>query len=108
MLSYPSAETVAHGKKNVPPQLHETRSCAQLGRTLWKKRAGYHVQSRVEAQMNRLKLFGVRIMSRDPDGQTAEIQIRIVIMTRFSALDRAEFEAIALKRRGKGDHQPER
>ncbi|MCE8459546.1 hypothetical protein LZ188_24000, partial [Rhodovulum sulfidophilum] len=35
-------------------------------------------QHRVEAQMNRLKLFGERIMSRDPDGQTAEIQIRII------------------------------
>ena len=27
--------------------------------------------------MNCLKLFGERIMSRDPDRQTAEIQIRI-------------------------------
>ncbi|MBL3567313.1 IS5/IS1182 family transposase, partial [Rhodovulum sulfidophilum] len=48
-----------------------------------------------EAQMNRLKLFGERIMSRDPDRQTAEIQIRIAIMNRFSALGRAEIEAIA-------------
>jgi len=28
--------------------------------------------------MNRLKLFGERIMSREPDRQTAEIQIRII------------------------------
>ncbi len=28
--------------------------------------------------MNRLKLFGERIMSRDPDRQTAEILIRII------------------------------
>ncbi|MBL3597694.1 IS5/IS1182 family transposase, partial [Rhodovulum sulfidophilum] len=62
---------------------------------LWKKWAGYHVRSRVEAQMNRLKLFGERIMSRDPDRQTAEIQIHIAIMNRFSALGRAEIEAIA-------------
>ena len=62
---------------------------------LWKKWAAYHVRSRVEAQMNRLKLFGERIMSRDPDRQTAEIQIRIAIMNRFSALGRAEIEAIA-------------
>ncbi|OLS51889.1 transposase [Rhodovulum sulfidophilum] len=45
--------------------------------------------------MNCLKLFGERIMSRDPDRQTAEIQIRIAIMNRFSALGRAEIEAIA-------------
>ncbi|MBL3553354.1 transposase [Rhodovulum sulfidophilum] len=54
------------------------RATRCLGRALWKKWAGYHVRSRVEAQMNRLKLFGERIMSRDPDRQTAEIQIRII------------------------------
>lgn len=35
--------------------------------------------------MNRLKLCGERIMSRDPDHQTAEIRIRIAIMNRCSA-----------------------
>ncbi|MBL3595330.1 IS5 family transposase [Rhodovulum sulfidophilum] len=54
------------------------RAMRHLGRALWKKWAGDHVRSRVEAQMNRLKLFGERIMSRDPDRQTAEIQIRII------------------------------
>lgn len=44
--------------------------------------------------MNCLKLFGERIISRDPDSQTAEIQIRIAIMNRFSALSRAEIEAV--------------
>ncbi|MBL3587891.1 IS5/IS1182 family transposase, partial [Rhodovulum sulfidophilum] len=33
------------------------RATRHLGRALWKKWAGYHVRSRVEAQMNRLKLF---------------------------------------------------
>jgi len=66
----------------------------RLGRALWKRWADYHVRSRVEAQMNRLKLFGERIMSRDPDRQTAEIQIRIAIMNRFSVPGRAEIEAI--------------
>ena len=70
------------------------RATRHLGRALWKKWAGYHVRSRVEAQMNCLKLFGERIMSRDPDRQTAEIQIRIAIMNRFSALGRAEIEAV--------------
>jgi len=45
--------------------------------------------------MNRLKLFGERIVSRDPDRQTAEIQIRIAIMNRCSAPGRAEIEAVA-------------
>ena len=34
-------------------------------------------------------------MSRDPDRQAAEIQIRIAIMNRVSALGRAEIKAIA-------------
>jgi hypothetical protein len=71
------------------------RATRRLGRTLWKRWADYHVRSRIEAQMNRLKLFGERIMSRDPDRQTAEIQIRIAIMNRFSALPRAEIVAVA-------------
>ncbi|MBL3594345.1 IS5/IS1182 family transposase, partial [Rhodovulum sulfidophilum] len=56
------------------------------GRALWKKWAGYHVRSRVEAQMNRLKLFGERIMSRDPDRQTAELQVRIAVLNGYTAL----------------------
>lgn len=71
------------------------RATRHLGRALWKRWAGYHVRSRVEARMNCLKLFGERIMSRDPRRQTAEIQIRIAIMNRTSALGRAEIEAVA-------------
>lgn len=54
------------------------RATRHLGRALWKRWAGYHVRSRVEARMNCLKAFGERIMSRDPDRQTAEIHIRIL------------------------------
>ncbi len=45
--------------------------------------------------MNRLKLFGERIMSRDPGHQTAEIPIRIAIMTHCLALGKAEIIAVA-------------
>ena len=69
----------------------------------------YHAPSRVEAlplgtvltqcpagqRMNRRKLLGDRFMSRDPDRQIAEIQIRIAIMNRCSALGRAEIKALA-------------
>ncbi|BAQ70394.1 transposase [Rhodovulum sulfidophilum] len=71
------------------------RATRHLGRALWKKWARYHVRSRVEARMNCLKRFGERIMSRDPERQTAEIHIRIAIMNTFSALGRAEIEAVA-------------
>ena len=45
--------------------------------------------------MNRLTPFGERILSRDADRQTAEIQIRIAITNRLSAFGRAKIEAIA-------------
>ena len=71
------------------------RATQRLGWALWKKWTRYHVRSGVEAKMNCLKLFGERIMSRPPDRQTAEIQIRIAIMNRFNALGRAEIIAVA-------------
>ncbi|OCX59735.1 transposase [Thioclava sp. SK-1] len=70
------------------------RATQRLGRSIWKKGTDYHARSRVEAQMNHLKLLGDRIMSRDPDRQTAEIQIRIAIMNRCSALGQAEIKAV--------------
>ena len=36
--------------------------------------------------MRRLKSFGERIASRDPDRQTAEIHTRIALMNRFAAV----------------------
>ena len=45
--------------------------------------------------MNCLKLFGERIMSRDPARQTAEIHIRVALMNRFNALGTAEIERVA-------------
>ncbi len=44
--------------------------------------------------MNCLKLFGERIISRDPDRQTAEIQILIASMNSFTALGRDEIKVI--------------
>jgi hypothetical protein len=37
-----------------------------------------------------LKAFGDRIAARDPDRQTAEIQICIALINRFSALGTAD------------------
>ncbi len=39
--------------------------------------------------MRRLKSFGERIASQDPDRQTAEIHTRAAPMSRFSALGQA-------------------
>lgn len=40
--------------------------------------------------MRFLKDFGVRILARDPDCQTAEVQIHIALVSRFSALGAVE------------------
>jgi hypothetical protein len=66
------------------------RATRQYGRAFWKRWTGYHARSRVEAKLRCLKAFGERIAARDPDHQTAEIQIRIALMNRFSALGTAE------------------
>jgi hypothetical protein len=46
--------------------------------------------------MRCLESFGERIAARDPDRQTAEIDIRIALMNRFNALGTAEILRVAL------------
>ena len=71
------------------------KATQRLGRAAWKRWSGYHTRSRIEAKMKWLKSFGERIASRDPDRQTAEVQIRVAIMNRFNALGTAEVERVA-------------
>jgi hypothetical protein len=70
------------GKRTVPPpgQERDPAGLRHFGRALWKRLTGYHARSRIEAQMRRLKSFGERIASRDPDRQAAEIHTRIALM----------------------------
>ena len=71
------------------------RASGYFGRAFWKRLTGYHARSRIEAQMRRLKAFGERIASRDPNRQAAEVHTRIALMNRFSALGRAEITRVA-------------
>ena len=71
------------------------KATQRLGRAAWKRWSGYHARSRIEAKMRCLKSFGERIASRDPDRQTAEVQIRVALMNRFNALGTAEIERVA-------------
>ena len=71
------------------------RATRHYGRAFWKRWTGYHVRSRIEAKMRCLKAFGERIAARDPDRQTAEIQIRIALINRFNALGTAEIIRVA-------------
>ena len=71
------------------------RATRHNGRAFRKRWTRYHVRSRIEAKMRCLKAFGERIAARHPDSQTAEIQIRVALMNRFSALGTAEIVRVA-------------
>ena len=82
------------------------RATRHFGRSLWKRLTGYHVRSRIQAQMRRLKAFGERLASRDPDRQAAEIHTGMALMNRFSA--RLEPRSCASpEHKGKGEAWPQ-
>jgi hypothetical protein len=56
----------------------------------------------VEARGNRLEAVRKGIAAKDPDRQSAEIQIRVALMSRFPALGRAEIIRVALCQQVKG------
>ena len=71
------------------------RATRHYGKGFWKRWTGYHARSRIEAKMRCLKGFGERIAARDPDRQTAEIQIRIALKNRFNGLGTAAIVRVA-------------
>ena len=71
------------------------RAPRYYGRAFWKRWTGYHARSRIDAKMRCLKAFGDRIAARDPDRQTAEIQIRVALLNRVPALGTAEIVRVA-------------
>jgi hypothetical protein len=62
------------------------RAIRRLGRTIWRKWSGYHRRSRAETKMNCMKLPGQKLTARDFDRQTAELQVRIAILNRYTTL----------------------
>lgn len=62
------------------------RSSKYLGRALWRHLVGYHRRSRVETKMHCLKLLGQRLSARDFERQVTEVQIRVAILNRYTAL----------------------
>ena len=84
------------------------RATRHYGKTFWQRWTGYHARRRIKAnpfmvckptiagqRMRCPKFFGESITARDPDRQTAEIQIRIALMNRFNALGTAEIVRLA-------------
>jgi hypothetical protein len=78
------------------------RAIKRLGRTIWRHWTGYHRRSRAETKMNCMKLLGQKLMARDFDRQTAELQVRIAILNRFTALGIPVTQPVAKPRQGKG------
>lgn len=87
---------VIPARKNARPWLENTpgaqarneilRTTRRLGRTIWRRWSGYHRRSLAESKMRCFKLLGERVMARDFDRQVAELQIRVAILNRFTAL----------------------
>lgn len=60
----------------------------------WRQWSRYHRRSRVETKMHCVKLLGQSVMARDFDRQVAEIQIRIAVLNRYTALGIPVTEAV--------------
>ncbi len=76
-------------RKNSPGAAgrNEALRAVKLARTLWRRWSGYHRRSRARAKMNCMKLLGRRLAARGfADRRTAELQARIAILKRFTAL----------------------
>lgn len=76
-------------KKNSPGAAGRNealRAIERIGRAIWRRWSGYHRRSRVETKMNCVKLLGQKLAARDFDRQTAELQVRVAILDRFTAL----------------------
>ena len=71
------------------------RASRHYGRAFWKHVTGCHARSQIDAKMRCVNALGERNAARDPDRQTAENQIRVALMNRFSALGTAEIVRVA-------------
>jgi transposase len=90
------AEAVIPPRRNAKPWKKDSPGatgrnealCAikRLGRTIWRRWSGDHRRSRAETKMNCMKLLDQKLMARDFDRQTAELQVRIAILNRYTAL----------------------
>ncbi len=53
---------------------------------MWRKLTGYHRRRRAETKMHCVKLLGQGLMARNFDRKDAELQVRIAVLNRFTAL----------------------
>jgi hypothetical protein len=61
------------------------RASRRFGRTIWRRRSGYHRRSRAETKMHCVKHPGQRLASRDFDRQVTDFQVRVAVPNGFIA-----------------------
>jgi len=62
------------------------RASRYLGRAIWRRCSGDHRRSRVETRMHCVKLLGQRLLARELDRRGADLQVRIAVLNRYTAL----------------------
>ena len=90
------ADAVIPPRRNAKPRKKDSpgvsarnealRATKRFGRTIWRPWSGHHRRSRAETKMNCVKLLGPTLAARDFERQTAELQVRIAILNRHTAL----------------------
>ena len=94
-LELAAAAWVGLGRAGAVARNDAVNAQRYLGRTLWRRWSGYHRRSRVETKMHCIKLLGQSLMARDFERQVAEIQIRIAVLNRYTALGIPVTEPVA-------------
>lgn len=89
--------------KPTSPAAVARNEALRASKYLWRRWSGDHRRSRVEAKRNCIKLLGQSLMARDFDRQVAELQVRIVVLSGYTALGIPVTVAVRSVRPGKGE-----
>lgn len=71
------------------------KTIKRLGRSLWKKWAGYHRRSLMETKMPCIKLLGDKLTARSFPSQVNEIHARIAVLNEFTELGRPHIQVVS-------------
>ena len=62
------------------------RASKYQGRAIWRRWSGYHRRSRVESKIPRVNLMGQNLLAKDFNREVSEIQVRVAVLNRYTAL----------------------
>ncbi len=79
---------------NASPRNEALRAPKPFGRTIWRRKSGYHRRSRVETKTHCVKRLGQRLAAKHFERQVAEFQIRVAVMNGFTVLGIPGTEAV--------------